>query len=236
MNPAEIAAVAARLLLILETIIQDNRFLRGLCEIMSTHLNAVQEVFGESAKNLLTEPLAQADAMRDGIHGRISKYLRGARFHFDEAKAKAACNLYRLFKNHGLGLSYDSYAVQSTKLSALFSDLDLEGAKNDIDTLDLSETFRELREAEANFTKLYAQKVEAEAEAKETGPVGELINPLKQDLYYVLTMLEIMERVKPDAYTDAINNVNELITEMGAKARARNNRKEEEDETGQENE
>lgn len=49
-------------------------------------------------------------------------------------------------------------------------------------------------------------------------------------------MLEIMERVKPNAYTEIINNVNELIIEMGAKARGRNNRKEEEDEEGQANE
>lgn len=49
-------------------------------------------------------------------------------------------------------------------------------------------------------------------------------------------MLEISEIVKPNEYTDIINNVNELITEMGGKARARNNRKEEEDETGQANE
>ena len=49
-------------------------------------------------------------------------------------------------------------------------------------------------------------------------------------------MLEIMERVRPDAYTEVIGNVNELVIEMGAKARARNNRKEEEDETGQLNE
>ena len=49
-------------------------------------------------------------------------------------------------------------------------------------------------------------------------------------------MLEIMERVKPEAYTEVVNNVNELVIEMGSKARARHNRSEEEDEVGQENE
>ena len=39
-------------------------------------------------------------------------------------------------------------------------------------------------------------------------------------------MVEIMERVKPNAYTEIVNNVNELVIEMGGKARARNNRKE----------
>ena len=236
MSAAEIAATASRVLTIVESALQQNRYLRGLCEIMSTHLNAVQEVFGESAKNILTEPLAEADAERDALHGRISKFLRGARYHFDEAKAQAASNLYRLFKNHGLGLAYDSYAVQSTKLNALFSDLETEDTKKAIATLELDGTFNQLRQAEAKFNKLYMQKVEAEAEGKETGPVGELIQPLKQDLYYVLTMLEISEIVKPNEYKDVINNVNELIIEMGGKARARENRKEEEDETGQANE
>lgn len=236
MSAAELAATASRILTIIESAIQQNRYLKGLCDIMRNHLNAVHEVFGESAKNILTEPLSEADAARDALHGRISKFLRGARYHFDKAKAQAASNLYRLFKNHGLGLAYDSYAVQSTKLNALFSDLEQENAKKDIATLELEGTFNGLRQAEAKFGKLYMQKVEAEAEAKETGPVGELIQPLKQDLYYVLTMLEISEIVKPDDYSDVINNVNELITEMGGKARARNNRKEEEDETGQANE
>ena len=236
LNSAELAAIAARLLAILATAIEENRFLKGLCDIMSGHLNAVHAVFGESTTNILTEPLAQADDARDSLHGRIAKFLRGARFHFDEAKAQAASNLYRLFKNNGLGLSRDSYAVQSTKLNALFSDLEQEDAKKDIATLGLESSINELKETEAKFGKLYMQKVESEAEAKETGPVTELIQPLKQDLYYVLTMVEIMERVKPNAYTEIVNNVNELVIEMGGKARARNNRKEEEDEEGQANE
>lgn len=47
MNSAEIAAAAVRLIAILETVAQDNRFLKGLLELMSKHLTAVQEVFGE---------------------------------------------------------------------------------------------------------------------------------------------------------------------------------------------
>ena len=236
MNSAEIAAIAARLLALLSAVAQDNRFLKGLCDLMNVHLQAVQEVFGEGTANILTEPLSQADDTRDSLHGQITKFLRGARFHFDPSKAQAASKLYRIFKNHGLALSKDSYAVQSTKMNALFSDLEQEEAKKAIATLELDGTFNQLRKAQADFAKLYTQKVEVEAVGKETGPVGELIQPVKQDLYYVLTMLEIMERVKPNAYTEVINNVNELVTEMGAKARARNNRKEEEDEEGQLNE
>ena len=236
MNSEEIAATAGRLLTILEPVYNDSDFIKGLIDLMDKHLKAVHEVFGEGTTNILTEPLAKADNERDSIYAKITKFLRGARFHFDDNKAKAASTLYRIFKNQGLGLAYDSYAVQSTKLNALFSDLETEDAKKAIEMLDLAGTFNGLKMAQENFAKLYTQKLEKEAEAKETGPVGELIQPVRQDLYYVLTMLEIMERVKPDAYTQVINNVNELVIEMGAKARARENRKEEEDEEGQLNE
>lgn len=199
-------------------------------------MKAVHNVFGEETKNILTDPLANADDVRDSLHGKIAKFLRGARFHFDEAKAGAASNLYRIFKNHDLGLSRASYAVQSTKMNALFSEMEKDEVKKNIAELGMEDTFKALKKAQDDFENLYSEKVEAEAESKETGPVGELIQPVRQDIFYVLTMLEIMERVKPEDFTDVINKVNELVVEMGGKARARNNRKNEDDEIGQHNE
>jgi len=182
----------------------------------------------------LSKKLFEKDELRDRLYRDIVKYIRGARSHYISEKAQAAEGLYGIFKQHDLALTMDSYAIESTKMRALLADLSAEMCVAWSEELQITEAIGNLAAAQSEFEAAYQELVDSRAGVAALPTVTELVSPMRKQLHYILNMVGILEVVEPATWADVVNEINTVITELAAKAKARDTREKNEEEDEEE--
>lgn len=192
-----------------------------LLEMAAQLVTKLETAMSLTRASPLSKTLYEKDELRDRIYRDLVKYIRGARSHYISEKAQAAQQLYGIFKQHDLALTMDSYAIESTKLRALLADLSAERCVAWAEELQISGAIGNLAAAESEFAAVYQQLVDSKADVGTLPTVTELASPMRKQIHYILNMVEILEVVEPDTWADAVNEINTVITEVAAKAKAR---------------
>lgn len=193
------------------------------------------QAFGNMRSHPLTAVVAQKDEVRDDIYRRAAKLIGGMRSSYDPVKSQAAEALYLLFKKHDIHLASESRAVESSKLKALFSDLETEDAVKAIEQLEIVTMIADLKKAEQEFFDAHQQLISAKA--GDSGPPASEVTPLlRRCLYLITEYAAILDELEPDYWKNMTGEFNEIITEFAAKARARRTRAESEKEEEEEEE
>lgn|GEM_PF-1069684 len=191
--------------------------------------------FGISQANPLTRVVAEKDMKRDELFTSLGNFIRGEQSHDDPEKAAAARLLYRHFKKQGLNLVERSYAVESSRLKALFLDLMTPESQAASELLGISGRVGALINAENEFFALHQQLTHSKAQ-DDAPAVNEILKPLRVSLFHILAYVEIGFAMEPDNWANCVGELNEIITEFVARARARRTRRESEEPVGPEEE
>lgn len=177
-------------------------------------------------KNLLIGPVIDADLERDCIHRDIVKYVRGAKHHlFDSAIVTAATKVYSLLETHNIGLSSESYPVESQHINALLLDIGKPEYAAAVTTLTLQPAIDKLKAAQQKFQQVFIDRSKVDAELA-LAPVYSLVNPIKNILAELLESLNTFERRNSAKYAPVVAHMNELISVLNTTVRARNTRRE----------
>jgi hypothetical protein len=219
----ELAEAGSRFRATLEPFSANDPVLKRLLDLTGSAVDTALTAFGLVRGNSLTKTVFEKDEIRDGLYADLAKYIRGSRAHYLPAKAEAGALLYGLFKKHGFQLQQNSYAVESSKLKALFVDLENDNAKKAAEELGITQAIADLVRAENDFAEVHRQLVSSKAVEK-VPTVSEIVGPLRRLLLNIINYLGTMEYLEPEKWSQPVSELNVVITELAAKARARKSR------------
>ena len=199
--------------------------------------NAYQ-MFGTMRKNPFTELVVDADNKRDRLYNNLVVYIEGQQVGPDAEAAEAANLIHSILRRHGLNINHDSYGVESSKLMALFTDLEPDEPKAAIEKLGITSFVAELVAAHNDFVAAYKQYIDVKAGQK--GSIsGDILPALRKCLYQMTTFVAICLDLEPDVWVNVAGELTEIMTEVSAKVKAHKTRlknKEEEEEEEEEEE
>jgi hypothetical protein len=134
-------------------------------------------------------------------------------------------------RQFGTKINVDSYAVESTKIKGLLAEFGRDDAKAAIELLDIGPTVEELRLAEQEFDAAHLELINSRANVGSIPKVSQLLNPIRRSLSILVGYIAGCEAAFPDRWAAPVLELNRIITELSARARARRTRaKGEEDE------
>lgn len=224
LTAGEAAAAGRRMHEILSGVPQDDHHCIELRQMINKDTDAVEAAYNEPTASEFTGPILDWDGKRDSLLLQISRVLRGLSYGFEPTVAQAAEKLYNLFEKHAFGAANRSYEKQSTTVHAMFEDIESRDMQQAIVTTGLEQAFADLRTAQDEFDRLVLQRIKDETSEHREPILSELVKPLRQDLYDTLKYLASRERLHPEQYKTVVEQVNNLTSEITAKARARQTR------------
>jgi len=196
------------------------------------------EAIGYLRDNPVTKLVIKSDEKRDELYQAFAKYVHGEQSHIDPAIAQAADVLARIIRKHGVNIHRDAYAIESTKLNALFVDLEEAEAASALEKLGATELVTELKTVQQEFFEAHKQLIESKADRK-VPTITAVAPPLRKSLLQLVDYLELSTDLEPERWANVIGDLNEIVIEFVAKAKARKtlrkNAEEEEEEALVEN-
>ncbi|MGE5670804.1 MAG: DUF6261 family protein [Fibrobacterota bacterium] len=221
---AEVANVAKEVCTTLDTVTDANPFIVRLCTEVKEHITKLENRTGQSVKNMLVAPVAEADEERDRIHRGMVQLVRGMQYHpVDNSLAEAGAKIYNVLQSHNLQLSRESYTVESHLIDALIVDIEKPEYAPAVTAINLKSSIDELKASQQRFAQLHIDKSKVNAELTLTH-ISKYVNPIRKVLDQLLVALDAAERHELTMYGAAVAHINELITVYNTQARARKTR------------
>lgn len=176
---------------------------------------------GSSHKQELTNQVNEADRKRDRCFIGFRKHIEAEQYHdWDAAVQKAAGNLLDIIQKHGTRLHHEGLTVQSALMTSLFGDLEVDQARADLATLNLTGWVAQLKALQAGFATLFQQRNELES-AKDIPTKAEAKAALVQSLSVLLNGLHFLAATQPDVYSATNKLVDETVTRIVTSERGR---------------
>ncbi len=210
-----------------ESSVEDD-YLNQKADELSSRGKEMETSIAKDQGKAKTAELVDADSERDALIASLKLFLRAYMKWNRENFSKNASILYKIIKQHGLGMADENYEEESTLLDSLLAELAKPKNVQFLEELNLSELIADLNAAEDYFTNLYLEaiKIEATKEAYIAASV------LKKELYVLqkqmVDYLNAMQRANPEKYVPVSKKIAELIKIMNQKIRnrtARNQKK-----------
>lgn len=228
-NAGECAECSADFSTVLFPFATEDPTLKKLLDDTEAIAAQIRTGLGIGRSNKLTAYVGEKDSLRDHIHGELIKFVRGEQSHRIKEKAAAAQLLYGIIRQFGTKISVDSYAVESTKIRGLLAEFNRDDAKAAIELLDIGPTVEELRLAELEFDAAHLELINSRANVGSIPKVSQLLNPIRRRLNIVVGYIAGCETAFPDRWEAPVADLNRIITELSARARARQTRAKEEE-------
>lgn len=165
--------------------------------------------------------LDEADSARDEALKAFGKIIDGYCFFPIEEKKQTATELATVFAKYRKTISTENYETESSLIESLLTDLAADSAKKAIGVLDgVAETIVSIREAQNTFNKVddeytAARQAKGRSASSYKKPLLKLINE------NLRKYLEVMLMTTPDTYADFAGKVEEEITTINDKVKAR---------------
>jgi uncharacterized protein YbaR (Trm112 family) len=153
--------------------------------------------------------VATADRNRDtpytAITG-ITKIIAGSETLPNHQQAVA---VWEVIKSYGTDLDRLSYAEETAQMKKLIEALDTEEMQENLTALNLLPTYNQLKQAQIDFEKIYAEQAEANAELRGLPSATSARKQLEKALRDYLNLLTAM-RSLPD-WSNLYNEINEMV-------------------------
>lgn len=187
-------------------------------KIIENHslLNKIQEEFAQYQKvyNKLAysgkgASVLDADKNRDKIFSIMRNYLKGFEKATELVGHQDALDLYQIFKSIGLKLDKRNYAEETALMNNLITELSKEENNTKLNRINLTPYFLKLKQAQADFEKIYAEQINANAELHKLPSATNSRKNLEQVLKKFFQLLDAMQS---EAQWDKLySEVNEII-------------------------
>jgi hypothetical protein len=172
------------------------------------------------------EELAKRDAIRDDLYIAFRDSVNAFKRRRDETLQRAYLAVWSVISNIGTTAYRLGYAEQSGKMNAFFrkmEEVDLQVALN---TLQLTDLYQELKEAQADFEETYSMRIQEEVR-KDYPTLHDAKNELVPKVNALLTALEVLEESNAVDISELTRQVNEITVRIMAVAKARQTKSEE---------
>lgn len=195
-------------------------------EGIDAEANKLEDSMKNTNRSPLTAELAvKHDRRKKALRG-LTKLLRGmSAVDLDPAKRNLALSLLAIILKQGSNLIYKSHLKLSSALKVILEEFQSEVAKKCIADLGIGDLVAELDAAQNDFEKTYQEKVALDAQ--QTFPVK---LPARSDLGYrlnsLLNYIDTNEADKQGNNEQLIKELNEVISYVMAKTKARRTRRE----------
>lgn len=136
--------------------------------------------------------VGKADAVRDQIFRKIRAFLKASKEQIITPNYAEAEALYKVFQSTGLGRNRHNYAEETALMKKLIEELEQPENAEKVISLNLTHAFEELKMAQNNFEKLYAEQAEANAELRATPNATTLRGELEKALRNYFNLLNAM--------------------------------------------
>jgi hypothetical protein len=221
---AEVANVAKEVCIAVDSVPDANPMIVTLSSEAKGHITNLENRTGQSVKNMLVEPVAEADEERDRIHREMVQFVRGMQHHpIDSTIAEAGVKVYTVLQAHNLQLSRESYTVESHLIDALVVDIEKPEYAPAVEKLNLKGSIDQLKASQQRFAQLHLDKSKVNSEMT-VAQISAYVNPIRKVLSQLLVILDSAERHEPSKYSAVVAHINELITVYNTQARARKTR------------
>jgi hypothetical protein len=221
---AEVANVAKEVCIAVDTVPDANPMIVTLSSEVKGLITNLENRTGQSVKNMLVEPVAEADEERDRIHREMVQFVRGMQHHpIDSTISEAGVKVYTVLQSHNLQLSRESYTVESHLIDALVVDIEKPEYAPAIEKLNLKGSIDQLKASQQRFAQLHLDKSKVSSEMT-VAQISAYVNPIRKVLSQLLVILDSAERHEPSKYSSVVGHINELITVYNTQARARKTR------------
>ena len=225
LNSNELYAIANRIVEACKLSHPDNEYLMKLCVLILVANNDLRRGLGRTFNSEFTSQLLDSDEVRDNAFVGLRDYIRSFCNSGDTVKDKAGAYLSEIVSSVGNGINRMPYATETTSLDVLFENLSTPAAGEALATIMATERLERLKEKQQNFEKVYQSKIVADADID-----FPLVKNSKEAITFylrgLLTYIETNASYDSAQFGVIEEQINEIITDAVALARARGTRKE----------
>lgn len=220
LEPAEVQALARRIVELAKPVLMEDRFGGGLVELMGRDLADLEAALGRERESAFTQRLAEADDKRDRAFLALRNYAMAFSDFPELDKSSAARTISGVIRKRGSGLYRLNYAEESEEMERLLEDLQEDRNQQAIATIKGTTMVGNLAAAQREFERIYQQKVEEEdgdglPRLKDTG------RRLSRHLAGLLAHLQLGEEIDVERYGKVTGQVNTVVEEAMRVARQR---------------
>lgn len=229
----ELLMLAQRLQASFEKFFGDNPFFSSHLEKLSVAVLRLTTAFQRARGSKYTERLAEKDRGRDMAFQSLVSFLDGmAGLKIDEAMSVPAQQLMDIINKHNRSLHRLGYTQQSAALKALIEELSQPPNAKLLEDTKTTEYFSILVDAHNDFEATFSEKMDDEG-VKGYPDARESAADIVYRLWVMLTAADAAAHDEPAKFEQAAKELNAVISEIMAPARARATRRENEGEVEQ---
>lgn len=206
---------------------QDDEFITRQTANLEQHVEEMDHAFQRVLKDSFTRALNELDLRRDAIILAIRDALEAAisQSFLNAKKAEAAEKIMALYKNMDKKVTKLGYNEESAQISAFLTSIaSLE--ETVVQTAGVVQLVQALTETQSEFDTTMEKRDGADI----TQITPRTIRSIRTDMIFrienILTYVRANGVDLPDQYSETITNINALITEVMAKAKADQTRRE----------
>ncbi len=223
--PAELTETVNAYLKSIEEAQLDNSFINRILGMLKDDLDNLNQAITAVRINKLVDDVAEADAIRDdlfiGFRDLVDAYKRRRNSALIDAYEK----VWDVIARAGTRLYAHGYTEQSGKLEALFAELDKPEYQGALDMLNAHGIYNELKQAQSNFTSIYDQRLKAETEMNYP-TLKEAKRKIVPHVNTLIDAIGVLDETEPGKYTDLVENMNAITSQIVSSSRARKTRSE----------
>ncbi|MEO9850309.1 MAG: DUF6261 family protein [Reichenbachiella sp.] len=221
--PAELAETVNAYLKSIQETIPDEPFIGKITAMLNEDLNQLNQAITAVRQNALVDDVAVSDAIRDDIFIGFRDLVDAYKRRRDADLQKAHKKLWNVIEKAGTTLYYLGYTDQSGKLEALFAEFDQVEYQEALTTLNILDVYSELKQAQADFTDLYDQRLSADA-GLDYPTLKEAKGRIVPHVNSLLNAIAILHETEPERHAGLVEKLNVITTQVMSSARARKTR------------
>ncbi|GIJ96615.1 hypothetical protein CAPN001_11840 [Capnocytophaga stomatis] len=184
-----------------------------------TQVEALAEELSQAIKSdkILSE-VDKADDVRDDLVRQLDKYLKSYANIPVESLRKSGERLYAVFSKYGVGITRESYSVESAHIESLLKDLAEASLQADISALEgIAPTIESLKTAQADFDQkrlTYEKNMAAQSKRPKSAHLKKLL--LKQINVGLIPYLTSATFVSPETFTHFADTIAQIINTINS--------------------
>lgn len=220
---AELSETVNAYLKSIAEVIPDEPFIGRITTMLKADLEVLNQAITAVRLNTLVDDVAMADAIRDdtfiGFRDMIDAYKRRR----DPEVIKAHEKLWYVIEKAGTMLYRLGYTEQSGKLEALFAEFDQAEYQEALTKLNVLDLYQELKQAQADFTDLYTQRLDVDA-GRNYPTLKQAKGQLVPHVNALLNAIDVLYETDTETHQALVEKLNTITTQVMASARARKTR------------
>lgn len=223
--PAELAEIGGAYIKAIEESALENPYILGVLALLAKDLATLNHAMAVVRKIELVNEVAELDNLRDDLFMAFRDLVSSFRLR-RAAELKAAYEkIWPLIEQAGTTLYSLGYTEESGKMEAMFGEMDKTDKQEALTLMNAAGVYTDLKTTQGEFAALYSTRLNLESE-KEYVTVTEARKPTNKHINFLLDAMEHLDEMEPDTHTDLIKKLNQITSTMLTTARARQTRKE----------